>query len=64
LLQCSASRKLSGYWIQNFGTEQVIWDVRDDGPVPVQYNCNFFDIGPDGKITRMVVWMSRHESQK
>ena len=45
-------------------TEQVIWDVRDDESVPVQYNCNFFDIGPNGKITRMVVWMSRHESQK
>jgi hypothetical protein len=22
------------------------------------HNCNFFDVGPDGKFTRVIIWMA------
>ncbi|KAE8356234.1 hypothetical protein BDV28DRAFT_145417 [Aspergillus coremiiformis] len=29
-----------------------------DGTKNDMYNCNFFDVGSDGKFTRVVVWMA------
>jgi uncharacterized protein (TIGR02246 family) len=39
-------------------TEQsYIGDLRD-GAKNDMHNCNFFDVGPDGKFTRVIIWMA------
>lgn len=36
-------------------TEQHVDLVRDG--TTKMHNCNFFDVGPDGKFTRVIIWM-------
>jgi ketosteroid isomerase-like protein len=36
-------------------TEQVV-DLNRNGTTKM-HNCNFFDVGPDGKFTRVIIWM-------
>jgi hypothetical protein len=36
-------------------TEQVV-DLNRNGTTRM-HNCNFFDVGPDGKFTRVIIWM-------
>ena len=37
-------------------TEQHVDLVRDG--TTKMHNCNFFDVGPDGKFTRVIIWMA------
>ncbi|KAA8649530.1 hypothetical protein EYZ11_004876 [Aspergillus tanneri] len=39
-------------------TEQRYIGELLDGTQNDMHNCNFFDIGPDGKFTRVIVWMA------
>ena len=39
-------------------TEQSYIGVLNDGTRNDMHNCNFFDIGPDGKFTRVIIWMA------
>jgi ketosteroid isomerase-like protein len=36
-------------------TEQQV-DLNRNGTTKMN-NCNFFDVGPDGKFTRVIIWM-------
>jgi ketosteroid isomerase-like protein len=36
-------------------TEQHV-DLNRDGTTKM-HNCNFFDVGPDGKFSRVIIWM-------
>lgn len=39
-------------------TEQsYIGDLKDGGHNDM-HNCNFFDVGPDGRFTRVIIWMA------
>ena len=39
-------------------TEQSYIGELNDGTKNDMHNCNFFDIGADGKFTRMIIWMA------
>lgn len=39
-------------------TEQNYVGVLTDGTRNDMHNCNFFDVGPDGKFTRVIIWMA------
>jgi ketosteroid isomerase-like protein len=39
-------------------TEQSYIGELVDGAKNDMHNCNFFDIGPDGKFTRVIIWMA------
>jgi ketosteroid isomerase-like protein len=39
-------------------TEQNYVGELADGTKNDMHNCNFFDIGPDGKFTRVIIWMA------
>jgi len=39
-------------------TEQSYIGVLSDGSRNDMHNCNFFDIGPDGRFTRVIIWMA------
>lgn len=39
-------------------TEQSYIGELKDGAKNDMHNCNFFDIGPDGKFTRVIIWMA------
>jgi ketosteroid isomerase-like protein len=39
-------------------TEQSYIGELGDGARNDMHNCNFFDIGPDGKFTRVIIWMA------
>ena len=36
-------------------TEQLV-DLNRNGTAKM-HNCNFFDVGPDGRFTRVIIWM-------
>ena len=38
-------------------TEQRYSGTLADGTTNDMCNCNFFDVGPDGRFTRVVIWM-------
>lgn len=38
-------------------TEQTCPHVRADGGPETVTTCNFFDVGPDGRFTRVIVWI-------
>ena len=38
-------------------TEQSYIGELKDGTRNDMHNCNFFDIGPDGRFTRVIIWM-------
>ena len=44
--------------LQKVATEQGYQGELKDGSKNDMHNCNFFDINPDGKIQRMVIWMA------
>ena len=39
-------------------TEQGYIGTLKDGSKNDMHNCNFFDVGPDGKFTRVIIWMA------
>jgi ketosteroid isomerase-like protein len=39
-------------------TEQTYVGELKDGTKNDMHNCNFFDVGPDGKFTRVIIWMA------
>jgi len=39
-------------------TEQGYIGTLHDGTKNDMHNCNFFDVGPDGKFTRVIIWMA------
>ena len=39
-------------------TEQNYIGDLTDGTHNDMHNCNFFDVGPDGKFTRVIIWMA------
>lgn len=39
-------------------TEQSYIGELADGTHNDMHNCNFFDVGPDGKFTRVIIWMA------
>ncbi len=39
-------------------TEQGYIGILNDGTKNDMHNCNFFDVGPDGKFTRVIIWMA------
>ena len=39
-------------------TEQSYIGELRDGARNEMHNCNFFDVGPDGKFTRVIIWMA------
>lgn len=39
-------------------TEQSYIGELNDGTKNDMHNCNFFDVGPDGKFTRVIIWMA------
>jgi ketosteroid isomerase-like protein len=39
-------------------TEQNYVGELTDGTRNDMHNCNFFDVGPDGKFTRVIIWMA------
>jgi uncharacterized protein (TIGR02246 family) len=39
-------------------TEQSYIGELNDGTRNDMHNCNFFDIGADGKFTRVIIWMA------
>ncbi|MBV9422970.1 MAG: nuclear transport factor 2 family protein [Solirubrobacterales bacterium] len=39
-------------------TEQNYVGELADGTKNDMHNCNFFDVGPDGKFTRVIIWMA------
>ena len=39
-------------------TEQGYMGELKDGSKNDMHNCNFFDVGPDGKFTRVIIWMA------
>lgn len=39
-------------------TEQSYVGELADGTKNDMHNCNFFDIGPDGRFTRVIIWMA------
>lgn len=43
---------------RRIATEQRYVGELKDGTRNDMYNCNFFDVDPDGKFTRVIIWMS------
>lgn len=39
-------------------TEQSYIGTLTDGTKNDMHNCNFFDVGPDGRFTRVIIWMA------
>jgi ketosteroid isomerase-like protein len=39
-------------------TEQSYIGELTDGNRNDMHNCNFFDVGPDGRFTRVIIWMA------
>ena len=39
-------------------TEQGYIGELTDGTRNDMHNCNFFDVGPDGRFTRVIIWMA------
>ncbi len=39
-------------------TEQSYIGELQDGTRNDMHNCNFFDVGPDGRFTRVIIWMA------
>ena len=39
-------------------TEQSHIGELVDGTKNDMHNCNFFDVGPDGRFTRVIIWMA------
>jgi ketosteroid isomerase-like protein len=39
-------------------TEQSYIGELVDGTRNDMHNCNFFDVGPDGRFTRVIIWMA------
>jgi ketosteroid isomerase-like protein len=39
-------------------TEQSYIGELQDGTRNDMHNCNFFDVGPEGKFTRVIIWMA------
>jgi ketosteroid isomerase-like protein len=39
-------------------TEQSYIGELKNGTRNDMHNCNFFDVGPDGKFTRVIIWMA------
>ncbi|PLB49904.1 NTF2-like protein [Aspergillus steynii IBT 23096] len=39
-------------------TEQRYTGELEDGTTSDMQNCNFFDLGEDGRFTRVVIWMA------
>lgn len=39
-------------------TEQSYIGELTDGTRNDMHNCNFFDVGPDGRFTRVIIWMA------
>ena len=39
-------------------TEQSYIGELNDGQRNDMHNCNFFDVGPDGRFTRVIIWMA------
>ncbi|KAE8391562.1 hypothetical protein ETB97_000315 [Aspergillus alliaceus] len=39
-------------------TQQQYTGELLDGTQNDMYNCNFFDVGADGKFTRVIIWMA------
>ncbi len=39
-------------------TEQDYIGELADGTQNDMHNCNFFDVGPDAKFTRVIIWMA------
>jgi ketosteroid isomerase-like protein len=39
-------------------TEQSYIGELADGTRNDMHNCNFFDVGPDGTFTRVIIWMA------
>lgn len=39
-------------------TEQSYIGELKDGTKNDMHNCNFFDVGADGKFTRVIIWMA------
>ncbi len=39
-------------------TEQSYIGELTDGTKNDMHNCNFFDVGPDGRFTRVIIWMA------
>jgi uncharacterized protein (TIGR02246 family) len=39
-------------------TEQSYIGELIDGSRNDMHNCNFFDVGPDGRFTRVIIWMA------
>ena len=39
-------------------TEQSYIGELTDGSRNDMHNCNFFDVGPDGRFTRVIIWMA------
>lgn len=39
-------------------TEQSYIGELNDGSQNDMHNCNFFDVGPDGTFTRVIIWMA------
>jgi ketosteroid isomerase-like protein len=39
-------------------TEQSYIGELTDGTRNDMHNCNFFDVGPDGTFTRVIIWMA------
>lgn len=39
-------------------TEQSYVGELLDGTKNDMHNCNFFDVGPDGRFTRVIIWMA------
>jgi uncharacterized protein (TIGR02246 family) len=45
-------------------TEQGYIGDLTDGTHNDMHNCNFFDVGPDGKFTRVIIWMAGNNPLK
>ena len=39
-------------------TEQSYIGELTDGTHNDMHNCNFFDVGPDGRFSRVIIWMA------
>lgn len=43
---------------RKIATEQGYVGELRDGTRNDMHNCNFFDVGPDGRFTRVIIWMA------
>ena len=42
---------------QKAATEQHCPHIRADGSPDTVYTCDFFDYGPDGRFSRVIIWI-------